>query len=108
MYGKVISCVVERTFDFSFSALLIRCLSLDATTWEDATLLSDNLFGQQPPLDDYYEWRDSRVQDEGETLTGTWNGFRVDGCHGGDPVTANVNACHSLLLIKVVGILYLS
>merc|ERR1719287_409662 len=34
------------------------------TTWEDATLLSDNLFGQQPPLDDYYEWRDSRVQDE--------------------------------------------
>lgn len=44
-----------------------------ATTWEDASLLSNNLFGAAPPLDDYYEWRDSRVQDEVH-----WYGWFID------------------------------
>lgn len=44
-----------------------------ATTWEDASLLSGKLFGQQPPVDDYYEWRDSRVEDEV-----AWYGWYID------------------------------
>ena len=32
----------------------------DATTYADATLLRDKLYGGQPQMNDYYEWRDSR------------------------------------------------
>ena len=35
-----------------------------ATTWETATQHSDNLYNQQPTLQEYYDWRDSRVMDE--------------------------------------------
>ena len=35
-----------------------------ATTWEAASQHSSNLYDQQPALEEYYEWRDSRVMDE--------------------------------------------
>jgi len=44
-----------------------------ATSWEDATLLSDKLYEQRPLIDDYYEWRDSRVLDEVH-----WYGWFID------------------------------
>jgi len=44
-----------------------------ASTWEDATIMSDNLYGNQPDLDDYYEWRDARVLDET-----SWYGWFID------------------------------
>jgi len=44
-----------------------------ATTWEDATLLSDNLYEDLPTTDDYHEWRDSRVLDEAR-----WYGWFID------------------------------
>lgn len=44
-----------------------------ATTWEDASLMKDNLFGNQPQVDEYYEWRDARVMDEVH-----WYGWFID------------------------------
>mmetsp|Transcript_17720 Transcript_17720/g.38284 ORF Transcript_17720/g.38284 Transcript_17720/m.38284 type:complete len:549 (+) Transcript_17720:92-1738(+) len=44
-----------------------------ASTWEDASLLRNNLFREQPDLDDYYEWRDARVLDEA-----CWYGWFID------------------------------
>merc|ERR1712085_172231 len=35
-----------------------------ATTWKDATVLSNNLFEGRPHLDEFHMWRDSRVMDE--------------------------------------------
>jgi hypothetical protein len=35
-----------------------------AKTWDVATENIDNLYGEQPPVEDFYEWRDLRVMDE--------------------------------------------
>lgn len=44
------------------------CLSPFCTppkqTWEEATLNLDNLYGERPPIEDFWEWRDLRVLDE--------------------------------------------
>ena len=43
---------------FSLSLLLLTMS--DATTWKDATVLSNNLFKSKPHLDEFHMWRDSR------------------------------------------------
>ena len=66
-------------FTFSLPRFLINLCILnllifpDATTYEDAFLLKDNLFETQPGVNDYVEWRDSRVLDEIH-----WYGWYID------------------------------
>eukprot|EP00804_Cyclotella_cryptica_P004669 CCRYP_018228-RA/>CCRYP_018228-RA protein AED:0.40 eAED:-0.12 QI:0/0/0/1/1/0.75/4/0/286 len=35
-----------------------------AKTWDEATLHLDKLYGERPPLEDFYEWRDLHIIDE--------------------------------------------
>ena len=44
--------------------VILSLVLTDATTWEDASLSSDNLYEDLPTQDDYYIWRDLRVLDE--------------------------------------------
>ncbi|KAL7535628.1 hypothetical protein ACHAXR_006621 [Thalassiosira sp. AJA248-18] len=63
----------QSQFILHFLVPILCVLLPDATTWEDATLLSDNLYGALPDIDDYYEWRDARVMDEAH-----WYGWFID------------------------------
>lgn len=60
------SCVLCIVYNFSSP-------HTDATTYEDAFLLKDHLFETQPGVNDYMEWRDSRVLDEIQ-----WYGWHID------------------------------
>mmetsp|Transcript_35051 Transcript_35051/g.73945 ORF Transcript_35051/g.73945 Transcript_35051/m.73945 type:complete len:524 (+) Transcript_35051:2-1573(+) len=44
-----------------------------AKTWEDATLNTDNLYSERPPIEDFFEWRDERVLEECY-----WYGWFID------------------------------
>ncbi|KAL7527898.1 hypothetical protein ACHAXR_005050 [Thalassiosira sp. AJA248-18] len=44
-----------------------------AKTWEEATLLLDDLYGERPPMEDFLEWRDERVMEECH-----WYGWFID------------------------------
>ncbi len=51
----------QNSFDnVLITLILMTSQTEDATTWEDATLHSNNLYGEQPGMEDYYEWRDAR------------------------------------------------
>jgi hypothetical protein len=47
-----------------------------AKTWEVASANLDKLYGERPPKEDFFEWRDLRVMDE----IG-WYGYVVAWCH---------------------------
>jgi len=44
-----------------------------AKTWEEATLLLDDLYAARPPIEDFLEWRDERVLEECH-----WYGWFID------------------------------
>jgi len=64
------SCVDKSFFDhlkYVFKQSTIVDILWDigyAKTWDEASLLLDNLYSERPPLADFLEWRDLRVMDE--------------------------------------------
>lgn len=73
------SCVDKSFFDhlkYVFKQSTIVDILWDigyAKTWDEASLLLDNLYSERPPLADFLEWRDLRVMDEVH-----WYGWFID------------------------------